>query len=517
MKQVGIISVEQHDAFALASGDSNPAHMSAAFARRTVAGGRIVHGMHLVLRALDVWCEGAGCLELRACEVRFHAPVLVDREPELEFEITPSDEGCAFRVSSGHRLHAEGRFEARRVAGGGESRVVDADSGSPVADADVHDIDELSVGMAADWAVRLDEVFVKRMIAIAPCATRAVDQRHLAILCAASAVAGMKLPGQQCVLNDVALTFPVSLQRARSGADRPLMIHATITRRSRAARMIRVAMTATDPETGAEIASGEYGAIVAAPSAKVAQDAIERLVDGRAELRAAYAGRSVLVTGGSRGIGELIVRALCVLGARVVFTHSGAAASDAEALARETGARAAVWRIPGGEAGCRAGDNAPLPGPNVPIDILIHCAAPRIRKDSDRDTKESVPDAFGIAALVDGLGNHINEGALVAGVSTVMIDAPEPEFRLYTQEKLEMEAWLENRARADATNPRVTTAALRLPRFESDQTRDASGRSSGVDPSSLVIPILDSLAARVGTEGFSIIRITPEMRAARTS
>ncbi len=51
------------------------------------------------------------------------------------------------------------------------------------------------------------------------------------------------------------------------------------------------------------------------------------------------AGRTALVTGGSRGIGAAIVRELAAAGATVVFGYRTGAA-EAEALARETGARA---------------------------------------------------------------------------------------------------------------------------------------------------------------------------------
>ncbi len=51
------------------------------------------------------------------------------------------------------------------------------------------------------------------------------------------------------------------------------------------------------------------------------------------------AGRTALVTGGSRGIGAAIVRELAAAGATVVFGYRTGAV-EAEALARETGARA---------------------------------------------------------------------------------------------------------------------------------------------------------------------------------
>jgi len=72
-------------------------------------------------------------------------------------------------------------------------------------------------------------------------------------------------------------------------------------------------------------------------------------------------GRTALVTGGSRGIGTAIVRALHAAGASVYFTYVSER-ERAEALARELGARA-------GAAHCDVADGASLPA------LVEACAA----------------------------------------------------------------------------------------------------------------------------------------------
>ncbi|WP_265001124.1 SDR family NAD(P)-dependent oxidoreductase, partial [Komagataeibacter nataicola] len=52
-----------------------------------------------------------------------------------------------------------------------------------------------------------------------------------------------------------------------------------------------------------------------------------------------FNGKSVLVLGGSRGIGAAIVRRFATDGAKVVFTYLSSP-EDAQALAAETGSRA---------------------------------------------------------------------------------------------------------------------------------------------------------------------------------
>src|SRR5687768_5604064 len=61
-------------AFAAVSGDWNPAHVDALAARRLIAGGPIVHGVHALLWALDATGPGPGLARIRCT---FRQPVRV--------------------------------------------------------------------------------------------------------------------------------------------------------------------------------------------------------------------------------------------------------------------------------------------------------------------------------------------------------------------------------------------------------------------------------------------------------
>src|SRR5215468_9560946 len=68
--------------FARASGDFNPLHLDAQFARRTQMGAPVVHGVHTLLWALEsvLRKESFAIANIR---VRFHQPLFLDETAEL--------------------------------------------------------------------------------------------------------------------------------------------------------------------------------------------------------------------------------------------------------------------------------------------------------------------------------------------------------------------------------------------------------------------------------------------------
>ncbi|MBM3531392.1 MAG: hypothetical protein FJX62_25250 [Alphaproteobacteria bacterium] len=73
---------EDQDGFAALSGDHNPLHVDAIAARRTIFGNQVVHGMHVLLWALDRLGEGfgSGFRSLRVLDAAFRKPVTLHRD-----------------------------------------------------------------------------------------------------------------------------------------------------------------------------------------------------------------------------------------------------------------------------------------------------------------------------------------------------------------------------------------------------------------------------------------------------
>src|SRR5262245_28712102 len=107
-------------AFAALSGDYNPMHVDAIVARRLIHGRPIVHGIHLLLWALDGWlAESDGPIALREVMLVLKSPVGIDEpvarsetrtiEDGVELELRVDDSECALiRLKwAGPRHHAE--------------------------------------------------------------------------------------------------------------------------------------------------------------------------------------------------------------------------------------------------------------------------------------------------------------------------------------------------------------------------------------------------------------------------
>ena len=88
-----VVSDEQLERFALATGDRNPIHFDDAYAAETRFGGRIAHGMlvgGLISALLAAELPGPGTVYL-AQELRFRAPVRPGDQLRCEVEVTELD------------------------------------------------------------------------------------------------------------------------------------------------------------------------------------------------------------------------------------------------------------------------------------------------------------------------------------------------------------------------------------------------------------------------------------------
>lgn len=105
-------------AFAELSGDKNPIHLDDAFAKTSIFGRRIAHGMitgALISRVLATELPGPGAIYLSQ-ELKFVAPVFIDETITIKLEITKMREEKGFLTISTNAFKAAGEKVAEGVA-----------------------------------------------------------------------------------------------------------------------------------------------------------------------------------------------------------------------------------------------------------------------------------------------------------------------------------------------------------------------------------------------------------------
>src|ERR1041385_3407794 len=94
-----VFTSADQEAFALFSGDNNPLHMDPVAARRYLFGRPVVHGIHLVLWALDDQVRRSdSAAALQSLKVQFMRPVGVNEAVELR---SHGADASALELSSG--------------------------------------------------------------------------------------------------------------------------------------------------------------------------------------------------------------------------------------------------------------------------------------------------------------------------------------------------------------------------------------------------------------------------------
>lgn len=289
--------------FAEASGDRNPLHCSGDYARCTPFGRTVAHGVLAALATLEEQ-EPPGTGGVSAVEVDFGNPVYPGvryRSAALEGART----GTGYRLLDGERPCLTVRLSPGSPPGLHPSAVPGEPSRSR------RTIEELPPGTTVSGAYGPEgagAVFERF-----PAATRTLGRFPVICLMWASRLAGMRLPGEHCLLGQVALRFS------------PLTVTGPV-RLSYTARVVH-----TDPRFGLVTIEGE----VSAGGAVVARAEIEAMVRVPAPPPSAAAvtahltpsarllGRSAVVVGGSRGLGAALSLALASQGCDVYVGHRG--------------------------------------------------------------------------------------------------------------------------------------------------------------------------------------------------
>jgi NAD(P)-dependent dehydrogenase (short-subunit alcohol dehydrogenase family) len=450
--------------FASLSGDRNPIHIDPLRSRRLLFGGPVVHGMHLVLWALDrVAAAGPPLATLARLEARFDAAALVGDDVTME---PPATVGGELRV----RLRSGTRTLARLRLAPGAAGARWSNPGPPPAET-CHELTPATIAtaegaVALGYDVDLCAELFPALAGFAPA--------QIAWLLASTRIVGMRVPGLHSIFTGVDASFD-----GASVADR-----------------LAYRTTAWDDRFGLvtlALSGGGDGRATALLRPRPV-DQPELAVIAARVTPDRFAGASALIVGGSRGLGEAAAKLLGAGGAKVTLTyHQGA---------EEAGRVAAEINAAGGRAialsfDATATDGPFDGGPLAPFTHVVYCAAPRIRKGGgtfDAALYDRYAEVFvaGLDRTLRRVEALLAAHATLLVPSTAYLDHREPGFAEYAAAKSAGEAVAREAARRlTAAGRKVRLLQPRFDRLRTDQTAQVGGdESEGSDPAEALLAVL---------------------------
>jgi NAD(P)-dependent dehydrogenase (short-subunit alcohol dehydrogenase family) len=315
-----LFDAAEQDRFARFSGDVNPIHLDEVAARRTQMGARVVHGINAVLWALEALFRREE-LSVSRLQVNFLAPIYVGETAVAALE-RRSESQLRITISVGTALATTLSLGLGTARG----------SASPVNDCGVHAAEWPSKPLELDWrdmdrqAGAIEFAHPPKSVTGAfPVLCRALSSQRVATMVALSRLVGMICPGLHSLLKSYSLDL-VEIDR-----DEALRYAAFDV----CARMNLVRMRVSGPGVAGEVAAFRRLPPIEQPRIEEVAAVVPMGV---------YAGATVLVVGGSRGLGEVTAKACAAGGADVHITYATGRA-DAERVAGEIARHGATCAV----------------------------------------------------------------------------------------------------------------------------------------------------------------------------
>ena len=451
-KQSHIVTPAEHEAFARLSGDHNPLHLDALYARRLMFGGCVTHGVHLLLRALETYAqthEDVGALGRLGA--RFFSATHPGEAVQVEMQ-TDRDNHSGIVVTDVHRrVVAKVQAEWSGLRPASISLLSHA---PPQGNACERLSDAGIANGGGSFPLFLDPSAAAYLF---PRLSSALPATQLAAILGTTYVIGMRLPGHDSIFSSLNLSFTDTLT-----ADHPDLVYKT-QNFSAERRFCRIAVSSPGM-------SGFLEAFVRpAPAVQPSFSGIQALIEPDL-----FAGQHALVVGGSRGLGEVCAKLLAAGQAHVTLTYREGAVDARRVVAElaDAGASAGALRLDARDA--EFPELAAFLSSGGRITDLYYFATPPIFTE----TRQFAYTAFlefsdiyihALARLFEMLSGPSNDGWL-RGVwlpSSVAVDTRPEDMTAYIMAKQAMEYLATDWSRK---YPRIHFAAPRLPRLTTDQT-----------------------------------------------
>jgi len=301
-----VVSWELQEQFAELSGDRNPMHMDAVAARRTQAGLPVVHGIHILLWALDsLAAKGLMQQPLVRARVRFLKWTYVGDETELRLadaDLNPT----RFEVFVGGLAVQAVDLTFGEPAIGSSQGVASPDT--PIAAALDRSIEQCAGASGDAYTAPAEEA-----AAMFPALSSLVGGAAVAETASGSYIVGMEAPGLHSMFSKADLTFAAN---AAPGLRKAL--HWDVTYTDPRFRKARIAVA------GASVSGTLEVFFRVPPVVQAGMGLLQQHVNP-----SEFSGMRALIIGGSRGLGELTAKLVAAGGGVPTITYA-VGKSDAE-------------------------------------------------------------------------------------------------------------------------------------------------------------------------------------------
>lgn len=464
-------SAQDQEIFATLSFDRNPMHMDPVAARRLLTGRPVVHGIHVLLTALECWVN-EHALVPTFLDCAFNNAVNVDdnvvfkqkNQGDGQFVIEASVNGllCAkLRITASRPVSPPGSVRAGPGVAGGDSFFERVDT--PLDEPPSHHLQKR-------YVVRVDAL---HLTAHFPHTCRQLGSSRTTGLLALSYFVGMVCPG----LNSIFSTVSLKLDESTAGAD---SIGFSVDQYDERFRLFNVSLDG--------ILAGRLTAFLRPPPLQQPTMAEVSTKVAPAEFK----GTRSLVIGASRGLGEMAAKILAAGGGDVTISYAQGL-TDIETVNADINA-SGLGTSKLLQLDVTSGDFAAIDF--EALDAIYFFATPRIYRKKAGVFDSTLFDEFidFYVASLYRLCLHIETLALARKMriyvpSSVFIAERPDGLVEYAMAKAAAEVLIEDINKAFR---KVSIVATRLPKLSTDQTSSVLKTSTG-DNLDALLPVIRAM------------------------